>query len=73
MSQVRATVSLKTGSWTFLLCPKEAKVVIEGRRMRYDTQRPQSWLRYRPAAPEGLVWPAPTPGLAAGQYGGALR
>ena len=44
---------------------KEAKVVIEGWRKHYNTQRPHSSLGYRPPAPEALVWPAPTPGSVA--------
>ena len=49
----------------------EAKVVIEGWRRHYNTERPHSSLGYRPPAPEALVWPAPpgptspaTPALA---------
>ena len=43
---------------------KEAKVVIEGWRRHYNTQRPHSSLGYRPPAPEALIWPAPNPGQA---------
>jgi len=37
----------------------EAKVLIEGWRRHYNTQRPHSSLGYRPPAPEAFLWPAP--------------
>ena len=43
---------------------EEAKVIIEGWRRHYNTERPHSSLGYRPPAPEALVWPAPNPGSA---------
>ncbi len=43
---------------------KEAKVVIEGWRRHYNTERPHWSLGYRPPAPEAIVWPAPNPGPA---------
>jgi transposase InsO family protein len=38
---------------------KEAQIVIENWRRRYNTVRPHSSLGYRPPAPKALVWPAP--------------
>jgi transposase InsO family protein len=43
---------------------KEAQVIIEGWRQHYNTIRPHSSLRYKPPAPEALVWPAAQPGPA---------
>jgi len=37
----------------------EAKVLIQGWRRHYNTQRPHSSLGYRPPAPEAFLWPAP--------------
>ena len=42
----------------------EAKVIIEAWRRYYNTERPHSSLRYKPPAPEAVVWPAPTRGSA---------
>ena len=39
----------------------EAKIIIEGWRQHYNTQRPHSSLGYRPPAPETVLWPAATP------------
>lgn len=36
----------------------EARIVIEGWRQHYNTQRPHSSLGYRPPAPAAVVWPA---------------
>ena len=38
---------------------KEAQIVIENWRRHYNTVRPHSSLRYRPSAPEAVVWPTP--------------
>jgi putative transposase len=40
----------------------EAKIVIEGWRRHYNTDRPHSALGYRPPAPEVALWPA-LPGI----------
>jgi putative transposase len=37
---------------------KEASIVIESWRRRYNKVRPHSSLGYRPPAPEALCWPA---------------
>jgi putative transposase len=37
---------------------KEAKTMIEAWRRHYNTMRPHSSLRYRPPAPEVVLWPA---------------
>jgi putative transposase len=42
----------------------EAKVIIEGWRQHYNTQRPHSSLGYKPPAPEVVLWSAPRPGPA---------
>ena len=42
---------------------KEAQVLIEAWRRHYNTTRPHSSLRYRPPAPEALLWPAPPASL----------
>ena len=36
----------------------EARIVIEGWRQHYNTQRPHSSLGYKPPAPVAVVWPA---------------
>ena len=36
----------------------EARVVIEGWRVHYNTARPHSCLGYRPPAPEAIHWPS---------------
>lgn len=38
----------------------EAKVLIERWRQEYNTFRPHSALRYRPPAPEAMLWRPPT-------------
>ena len=43
---------------------KEAKVVIEGWRRHYNTERPHSSLGYRPPAPDAIIWPTPNAGPA---------
>jgi putative transposase len=40
---------------------KEAKVLIEGWRRHYNTERPHASLGYRPPAPQAFQWPAPQP------------
>lgn len=39
----------------------EARIVIEGWRQHYNTQRPHSALGYKPPAPVALTWPATPP------------
>jgi transposase InsO family protein len=39
----------------------EAKIVIEAWRRHYNTVRPHSSLRYRPPAPEVIIWPTAKP------------
>ena len=39
----------------------EARIVIEGWRQHYNTQRPHSSLGYKPPAPQALIWPATPP------------
>lgn len=39
----------------------EARIVIEGWRQHYNTQRPHSSLRYKPPAPVELIWPTTPP------------
>ena len=39
----------------------EARIVIEGWRVHYNTQRPHSSLGYKPPAPVALIWPARPP------------
>jgi transposase InsO family protein len=39
----------------------EARIVIEGWRQYYNTQRPHSSLGYKPPAPKALIWPATPP------------
>jgi putative transposase len=39
----------------------EAKIVIEAWRRHYNIVRPHSSLRYRPPAPEAIVWPGEMP------------
>jgi transposase InsO family protein len=39
----------------------EARIVIEGWRQYYTTQRPHSSLGYKPPAPKALIWPATPP------------
>jgi len=39
----------------------EARIVIEGWRVHYNTQRPHSSLGYKPPAPVALIWPATPP------------
>ena len=40
----------------------EARIVIEGWRVHYNTQRPHSSLGYKPPAPHAVLWPGePTP------------
>lgn len=36
----------------------EARIVIEGWRQHYNTQRPHSALGYRPPGPTAMLWPA---------------
>ena len=38
---------------------REAQVLIENWRRHYNAVRPHSSLRYRPPAPEAILWPAP--------------
>jgi putative transposase len=39
----------------------EARIVIEGWRLHYNTQRPHSSLGYKPPAPVALIWPETPP------------
>src|SRR4051812_29545406 len=39
----------------------EARIVIEGWRVHYNTQRPHPSLGYKPPAPVALIWPARPP------------
>jgi putative transposase len=44
---------------------QEAKVIIEGWRKHYNTERPHSSLGYKPPAPAAVRWPAAQPRSAA--------